>query len=151
MAKDRAEAAGRPTGEVRAPGPRTEEEVRYWERAAESAEAAQAARTPQAGTRQAGSPRTPSDGYLQHLETDDLVGAAREVTTGRQHGGQHVKEVGDSVRGLRRRVDQIMNGLSNPKLSPQRRMELMQELSKASKGLDAGEKALQGIYPRHSQ
>jgi len=30
-------------------------------------------------------------------------------------------------------------------------MELMQELSKASKGLDAGEKALQGIYPRHSQ
>jgi RHS repeat-associated protein len=145
-AKERVEAAGASTAEMRPPGPRTEAEARYWERAAEAAEAAQAARTPQAR-----SSRTPTDGYLQHTTTNDLVGAAREVRSGVPHGGQHVKEVGEAAIGLQRRVDQIMNGLSNPKLTFDRRIELQQELSKASKALDAAEQALQGNYPRHSQ
>ena len=47
VAKERVEAAGGSSAEIRPPGPRTEEEVRYWERAAEAAEAAKAARTSQ--------------------------------------------------------------------------------------------------------
>jgi hypothetical protein len=145
-AKERVEAAGGSTAEIRPPGPRTEEDVRYWEKAAEAAEAAQAARTPQAETA-----RTKTDRYLQHLTTDDLVGAAREVRSGVPHGGQHLKEVSEAAGGLRIRMDQIQNGLANPNVRFERRIELMQELSKASKALDAAEQALQGNYPRHSQ
>jgi hypothetical protein len=80
-----------------------------------------------------------------------LVGAAREVRSGVPHGGQHLKEVWEAAGGLRKRIDQIQNGLTNPNLRIERRIELMQEFSRASKASDAAEQALQGNYPRHSQ
>ena len=59
--------------------------------------------------------------------------------------------ISEAAGGLKIRIDQLMNGLTNPNLLFQRRLELQEELSRASKGLDAAEKALQGIYPRHPQ
>ena len=95
--------------------------------------------------------RTPTAGYLQHLTRNDLVGAAREVASGVAHGGQHLKEVSQAARGLRGRIDDIIQGLSNPRLSLNRRAELEQELGIASRYLDAAEQALKGRYPLHEE
>jgi hypothetical protein len=143
--KDRVERAGGSSAEVKKPGPPTEESKTYWRKAAENLEDAKAAET------NAQNMRTKTDRLIQHTQTDDLVGAAREIRSGVPQGGQHVKEVSEAADGLMRRIDQIQNGLSNPKLPFERRVELMQELSKASKALDSAQEALKGNYPRHSQ
>jgi RHS repeat-associated protein len=93
--------------------------------------------------------RTPTDRLIQHLTRDDLVGAAREVVTGVQHGGQHLKEVREAARGLRERIKDLNQGLSNPRLMRQRRLELERELGVASRHLDAAEQALRGRYRQH--
>ena len=78
----------------------------------------------------------------------DLTGASRDAV-GLPSNGQHLQEVSEAAGGLRIRIEQINNGLSNPNLSPARRAELTEELAKASKNLDAAEQALKGVYPRH--
>ena len=93
--------------------------------------------------------RTPTDRLIQHVTRDDLVGAAREVATGIQHGGQHLKEVREAARGLRGRINDLNQGLSNPRLTRQRRLELQRELGIASRHLDAAEEALRGRYLQH--
>jgi RHS repeat-associated protein len=93
--------------------------------------------------------RSITDRLIQHTTRKDLVGAAREVATGVAHGGQHLKEVREAARGLRVRINQIMRGLSNPKLAAEQRQALTQELSVASKNLDAAEQALEGRYIQH--
>ena len=93
--------------------------------------------------------RTPTDRLIQHLTRNDLMGAAREVGTGVQHGGQHLKEVREAARGLRERLKDINQGLSNPQLTRQRRLELERELGIASRHLDAAEQAVRGRYLQH--
>ena len=93
--------------------------------------------------------RTPTDRLIQHLTRDDLVGAARELVTGVRHGGQHLKEVREAARGLRERIKDLNQGLSNPRLTRQRRLELERELGLASRHLDAAEQALRGRYLQH--
>ena len=93
--------------------------------------------------------RTPTDRLIQHLSRADLVGAAREMVTGIQHGGQHLKEVREASRGLRERIKDINQGLSNPRLTRKRRLELERELGIASRHLDAAEQALLGRYLQH--
>jgi RHS repeat-associated protein len=93
--------------------------------------------------------RTPTDRLIQHTTRDDLMGAAREVATGAAHGGQHLKEVRDAARGLRARIEDIQQGLSNPRLGREQREALQTELGLASRNLDAAKQALQGEYRRH--
>jgi RHS repeat-associated protein len=90
--------------------------------------------------------RTPTERLIQHTTVDDLVGAAREVSTGVPHGGQHVKEVREAARGLRARIADINQGLSNPRMTTAGRDALQKELGVASRNLDAAEKALKGQY-----
>ena len=105
-----------------------------------------AARTALDSLSQASS-RTRTERYTQdHLTREDLVGASREVATGREHGGQHEKEVREAAKGLRGRIDDINQGLSNPNLEPARRQQLIKELGVASRYLDEAEKALRGEY-----
>jgi len=94
--------------------------------------------------------RTPTDRLIQHTTRDDLVGAAREVATGVPQGGQHLKEVRDAARGLRARIDDINQGLANPKLGREQREALQKELGVASRNLDAAKQALQGEYRQHA-
>ena len=93
--------------------------------------------------------RTPTDKLAQHTSVRDLVGAAREVKTGRPHGGQHVKEVREAARGLRRRVRALQRQLDNPNLTSQQRRDIIRELRKASRNLDGAEAALKGVHRRH--
>jgi RHS repeat-associated protein len=93
--------------------------------------------------------RTVTERLAQHTKASDLSGAAREAA-GLASGGQHFKEVSEAAQGLRIRVEQINNGLSNPNLSSAQRAQLTAELAQASRNLDAAEQALSGVYPRHS-
>jgi RHS repeat-associated protein len=95
--------------------------------------------------------RTPTARLIQHTTRDDLIGAAREAATGVQQGGQHLKEVREAVIGLRERIKDLNQGLSNPRLSADRRQALTRELSTASRNLDAAEEALRGAYRRHDK
>jgi RHS repeat-associated protein len=90
--------------------------------------------------------RTPTERLIQHTTLDDLVGAAREISTGVPQGGQHVKEVRDAARGLRGRIADINQGLSNPRMVAAERGALQKELGVASRNLDAAEQALKGQY-----
>ena len=81
----------------------------------------------------------------KHLSVSDLKGAARELRYGRPFGGQHLKEVREAVRGLRRRMKQIIEGLKNPRLTAAERDALLKEYAEASRLLDAAEEALSGL------
>ena len=87
--------------------------------------------------------RTKTERLLQHLTPRDLSAAAREAKTGIKKSGEHLKEVSEAARGLRERIKDINQGLSNPNLNQTERKALESELGKASKGLDAAERALE--------
>jgi hypothetical protein len=93
--------------------------------------------------------RNPTDRLAQHVTVDDLSAAAKEANTGVPYRGQHLREVRDAARGLRGRIDDIMQGLENPNLAPDARAALTDELGKASKLLDAAETAVKGSFQRH--
>ena len=93
--------------------------------------------------------RTVTDRLIQHTSEKDLIAAAKEVASGVPYLGQHLKEVREAAKGLRRRIRQINNGLSDPNLSLEQRQALLDELSIASRNLDAAEEAVSGVYKRH--
>ncbi len=93
--------------------------------------------------------RSVTERLVQHTTRDDLVAAAREASTGKPYMGQHLKEVREAARGLRIRINQIKNGLSDPNLPSEVRESLSRELSLASKNLDAAEDAIKGKYVQH--
>jgi Coiled-coil domain-containing protein 167 len=56
----------------------------------------------------------------------------------------HINKVREAVGALRERIEDINHGLSKPDLPSEQRKALENELGKASRGLDAGERALEG-------
>ncbi len=86
--------------------------------------------------------RTKTDRLLEHVTPKDLSAAAREARTGEQFRGQHLKELREAAEGLRERIKDINQGLSNPRLGSEERKALERELGRASRGLDAAERLL---------
>lgn len=95
--------------------------------------------------------RTITARLIQHTWIKDLIAAAREAMTGNPFRGQHLKEVSEAAAGLRARINAINNGLSSPKLTAVERAALTQELSTASKNLDAANQAMAGKFKLHDK
>lgn len=81
-------------------------------------------------------------GLLSHVRPSDLAGAAKELR-GIATGFDHVTEVRDAARGLRRLIRQLNGVMGNPGTTEAQHKLAGELLGKASRGLDAVERALQ--------
>ncbi len=77
-----------------------------------------------------------------HLTRRDLSAAAQELR-GVQTGWDHVTEVRDAAQGMRNQIGRLNRLLGNPNLSAANRAALEGLLGRASRALDAAERALQ--------
>jgi RHS repeat-associated protein len=76
-----------------------------------------------------------------HLKRSDLSGAAQELR-GVPTGFDHVTEVRDAAQGMRNQIARLNRLLGNPNLSAENRGPLEALLGRASRALDAAERAL---------
>ncbi len=95
--------------------------------------------------------KTKTAKIIQHTSRRDLEAASYESATGQQKGGQHLKEVTEAAESLHKRILQINARLGNPNLPELERQALTNELSVASKNLDAAKQALKGQYTQHAK